>query len=107
MRVYLCTPQTKGGVSLIELELAAGSTVADALRAAGLPPQTECGLFCEKTTPETVLEADDRIDIAVPLSLSPMQVRRLRAENKQRTAVPRPRHGGVHQLIKPLDESML
>lgn len=28
-----------------------------------------------------------------------MEVRRLRAQNKERTAVPRPRHGGIHQLI--------
>ena len=55
--------------------------------------------------PETVLKPDDRIDIAVALALSPMEVRRLRAQNKERTAIPRPRHGGIHQLIKPLDET--
>ena len=50
-------------------------------------------------------DPDDRIDIAVELTLSPMEVRRLRAQNKERTAVPRPRHGGIHQLIKPLDDT--
>ena len=67
-------------------------------------PPAAC-IFCEKCTPETVLNPDDRIDIAVELTLSPMEVRRLRAQNKERTAVPRPRHGGIHQLIKPLDET--
>ncbi len=106
MRVYLCIPKKKGGLRMNELELPEGSSVADALAAAGLSVDTECGLFCEKTSPETVLHDNDRIDIAVSLALDPMQVRRLRAENKERTAIPRPRHGGIHQLIKPLDESI-
>ena len=107
MRVYLCIPKKKGGLRMTELDLPEGATVADALEAAGLSRDTTCGLFCEKTSADTVLQAEDRIDVAVSLSLDPMQVRRLRAENKERTAVPRPRHGGIHQLIKPLDETML
>ena len=93
MRVYICCPRRKGGAELHELDVA------------GFPRETTCGIFCEKCTPETVLKPDDRIDIAVALALSPMEVRRLRAQNKERTAVPRPRHGGIHQLIKPLDET--
>lgn len=105
MRVYLCCPRRKGGAELHELDVPKGAVVADALKAAGLPRETACGIFCEKCTPETVLNPDDRIDIAVELTLSPMEVRRLRAQNKERTAIPRPRHGGSHQLIKPLDDT--
>ena len=105
MRVYLCCPKRKGGAELHELDVPAGAVVTDALKAAGFPRETVCGIFCEKCTPETVLHPDDRIDIAVELTLSPMEVRRLRAQNKERTAVPRPRHGGIHQLIKPLDDT--
>ena len=104
MRVYLCCPKRKGGAELHELDVPEGAVVADALKAAGFPRETVCGIFCEKCTPETVLNPDDRIDIAVELTLSPMEVR-LRAQNKERTAVPRPRHGGIHQLIKPLDDT--
>ena len=105
MRVYLCCPKRTGGAELHELAVPEGAVVADALKAAGFPRETVCGIFCEKCTPETVLNPDDRIDIAVELTLSPMEVRRLRAQNKERTAVPRPRHGGIHQLIKPLDDT--
>lgn len=105
MRVYICCPRRKGGAELQELDVSEGAVVADALEATGFPRETTCGIFCEKCTPETVLKPDDRIDIAVALALSPMEVRRLRAQNKERTAVPRPRHGGIHQLIKPLDET--
>ena len=107
MRVYFCTPKRKGGAALQELDLPAGATVADALEAAGFSPTTACAIFCEKVDAQTSLKPEERIDVAVPLALSPMEVRRLRAEQKERTAVPRPRHGGIHQLIKPLDESML
>ena len=105
MRVYICCPRRKGGAELHELDVSEGAVVADALESAGFPRETTCGIFCEKCTPETVLNPDDRIDIAVELTLSPMEVRRLRAQNKERTAVPRPRHGGIHQLIKPLDDT--
>lgn len=107
MRVYLCIPERKGGVTLRELDLPVGATVADALEAAGFAPSSTCAIFCEKVDAQAPLKPEDRIDVAVPLALSPMEVRRLRAEQKERTAVPRPRHGGIHQLIKPLDESML
>ena len=105
MRVYLCCPRRKGGAELQELDVPKGAVVADALKEAGFPRETASGIFCEKCTPETVLNPDDRIDIAVELTLSPMEVRRLRAQNKERTAIPRPRHGGIHQLIKPLDDT--
>ena len=107
MRVTLCTPLKNGGLTRRELTFNEGATVAQALTDAGLPPETECGLFCEKTTAEMVLHEGDRLDVAVALRLSPMDVRRLRAENKERTSVPKPRHGGIHQLIKPLEESTL
>ncbi len=105
MRVYLCIPHKKGVLQKRVLDLPEGSTAADALAAAGLPRDTVCGLFCEKVSAQTVLSPEDRIDVAVDLAMDPMQVRRLRAQNKERTAVPRPRHGGIHQLIKPLEEA--
>lgn len=105
MRVYLCIPQKEGALKKHVLDLPEGSTAADALAACGLPRDTVCALFCDKIPVETVLSAEDRIDVAVDLTMDPMQVRRLRAQNKERTAVPRPRHGGVHQLIKPLEEN--
>lgn len=87
MRVYICCPRRKGGAELHELDVSEGAVVADALESAGFPRETTCGIFCEKCTPETVLKPDDRIDIAVALALSPMEVRRLRA-HRTRSARP-------------------
>jgi hypothetical protein len=107
MRVTLCIPRKKGGLTIRTLELAEGAAASEALAAAGLAPDTAFGIFCQKAAPDTVLSEGDRLDIAVPLALTPMQVRRLRAESKDTAGIPRPRHGGIHQLIKPTDESIL
>ncbi len=106
MRVYLSIPKPEGGLELRTLTVPQNAPVSAALSCAGLSEDTACGVFCEKVSSDYILSPEDRIDVAVPLALSPMQVRRLRAENKTKTAVPRPRHGGVHQLIKPLDENL-
>ena len=102
MRVTLCIPRKKGGLTIRTLELAEGAAASE-----GLAPDAAFGIFCQKAAPDTVLSEGDRLDIAVPLALTPMQVRRLRAENKDTAGIPRPRHGSIHQLIKPTDESML
>lgn len=51
MRVYLCCPKRKGGAELHELDVPEGAVVADALKAAGFPRETVCGIFCENARP--------------------------------------------------------
>ena len=104
MQITLTTIDPKtGSVQQKPLELPEGATVAQALAAAGLSPDTPCAVFAQKAHAADRLHAGDRLDIAAPLSVDPMTARRLRAQNKTVTAVPVPRHGGRHQLIKPLD----
>lgn len=104
MLIKLTTIDPKSGlVQQKPLELSVGSTVEQALSAAGLPVDTVCAIFTQKAHATDVLHEGDRLDIAAPLSLDPMTARRLRAQNKTVTAIPVPRHGGRHQLIKPLD----
>lgn len=104
MRITLCKIAPKTFIaSLSELDLPEGSTVLQAVEAAGLNPDKISGyaVFARKVSSDTVLHDGDRLDIAFDLLIDPMRARQLRAENKQSKAIPKPRHGGKHQLIKP------
>lgn len=71
---------------VIALELAAGSTVADALRAsriaerAGIAPDGNAfAIFGKRVTSTTALADGDRVEITRPLVCDPKAVRRRRA----------------------------
>lgn len=76
----------------VPLELAAGSTVADAIRASGVEqrfPELEVrddavGVFGELCRPDRVLVDGDRVELYRPLKLDPKEVRRLNAERQKR-----------------------
>jgi putative ubiquitin-RnfH superfamily antitoxin RatB of RatAB toxin-antitoxin module len=73
--------------ALVEVELAAGSTVADAIEVSGLRrdfPDLEVhpdrvGIFGKKVLLERVLEPGDRVEIYRPLLIDPKEARRARA----------------------------
>jgi putative ubiquitin-RnfH superfamily antitoxin RatB of RatAB toxin-antitoxin module len=72
---------------LIVLEVAVGTTLAEAITLSGLPEMfedfeldlTNVGIFGHKASPEQVLLADDRVEIYRPLIADPKEVRRQRA----------------------------
>ena len=82
------------------LTLSENATVADALRAAGLPPDAETALFNEAAVASHPLKHHDRIDVLSPLSIDPKEARRLRACAKEpHSPSNRGRHGGNHRLF--------
>lgn len=72
------------------LELHAGSTVMDAIRAAGLdgivPPggidPAHLGIFSRRVSADELLRHGDRVEIYRPLMLDPMEARRQRARRR-------------------------
>ncbi len=94
----------EGVVTLQTVELPEGAVVRDAAVLAGLDPARipAWGVCGRKASPETALFDGDRVDAGAPLLVDPMTARRLRAQHKDSPA-PRPRHGSIHQLIKPLE----
>ena len=106
MRISLCKIQPKTFTPTIrEIELREGATVSEAIEIAGLDPEKISGfaVFARKVSADTVLHDGDRLDIACELLIDPKRARQLRAQNKQSSAIPKPRHGGKHQLIKPAE----
>jgi len=69
----------------VRLDMPAGSTVLDAIRASGLRrylPQTKIGrigVWGKSVTPETVLRDRDRVEIYRQLIADPKETRRVRA----------------------------
>lgn len=84
VEVVLAMPERQ---ALVTLEVAAGSTVADAISRSGLPELFEgfeldlakVGIFGQKTSPDQVLSEGDRVEIYRPLIADPKEVRRQRA----------------------------
>lgn len=72
---------------LRRIELAVGSTVAQAIEASGLAEMLPAGsvdpgrlgIHGRKVAPTQVVQAGDRIEIYRPLALDPMEARRQRA----------------------------
>jgi len=72
---------------LIELDLAPGATVTDAVRASGLaerfpeidPERGRFGIFSRRCDPGRVLREGDRVEIYRPLQVDPKEARRRRA----------------------------
>ena len=73
---------------LVPLSLTAGSTAADAVRAAELPErlpglvvdESSLGVFGKRCRPDQVLEDGDRVEVYQPLKADPKVVRRELAE---------------------------
>ena len=72
----------------IAVELPTGSTLLDAVRAAGFAVAEEdlldLGVFNRPQVPETVLCQGDRVEIYRPLQVDPKEARRIRAEVRRR-----------------------
>jgi hypothetical protein len=68
------------------LRLVEGATVADALRAAGLPLEGVAGfaIFGERATPATPLRDGDRVELLRPLLADPKEARRRRAVTQRK-----------------------
>jgi putative ubiquitin-RnfH superfamily antitoxin RatB of RatAB toxin-antitoxin module len=84
VEVVLAMPERQ---ELISLEVAAGSTLADAITQSGLAEMFEdftldlerIGIFGKKTSPDQLLREGDRVEIYRPLIADPKEVRRQRA----------------------------
>lgn len=106
MKISVATIASPSGrVTLAALEVPEGTTVREAAVRAGVDVEKvdAWAVFARKVAPDAVLHDGDRLDVGARLLVDPMTARRLRAQHKSTTPVPRPRHGGIHQLIKPLD----
>ncbi|KGO99102.1 RnfH family protein [Novilysobacter defluvii] len=69
------------------VELAAGATVADAVRAAGFQDDAEsvgAAVFGVAATPDTALQDGDRVELLRPLLVDPKEARRRRASGRMR-----------------------
>jgi uncharacterized protein len=72
---------------LRRLSLPAGSSVADAVRASGLPgefPEIDpdlVGIYGRRVEPDAVLRDRDRVELYRPLSADPKEARRKRARS--------------------------
>lgn len=65
-----------------ELTLPAGSTVSDALAAAGLPAGGKVGIFGRLARPDAPLAQGDRVEIYRELAEDPKEARRRRARKR-------------------------
>jgi hypothetical protein len=65
-------------VDVVEIRLADGATVRDALLAAGMSAE-RVGIFGKVVKPETRLSDGDRVEIYWPLTMDPKEARRRRA----------------------------
>ncbi|MCY7312582.1 MAG: RnfH family protein [Pseudoxanthomonas sp.] len=76
-----------GKYQQMKLEMPAGSTVSDALHAAGWAGREDVSgyaVFGINAALGRVLEDGDRVELLRPLQLDPMQARRRRAAARQR-----------------------
>jgi len=89
-----CSPAPRQ-VQTTALELPAGSTVADALRASGLvepngpaPNTLRYGVWGRVQPLDHVLRDGDRVEIYRPLTVDPKEARRLRYKKQRRGSAP-------------------
>lgn len=69
------------GAEIVEIRLADGATVRDALAATGLKGN-QIGIFGKRVTMDTCLADGDRVEIYRPLKLEPKEARRRRARRR-------------------------
>ena len=83
MQITLCRVDASGATQT-DITIAEGARVEDAIRAAGLAPEslpegTGIALWGRRATLETALSAGDRVDLCAPLLVDPKEARRERA----------------------------
>ena len=66
------------GAEMVEVRLADGATVRDALAASGFKGN-QVGIFGKRVTLDTPLANGDRVEIYRPLTMDPKEARRRRA----------------------------
>lgn len=77
---------------LLELEVAAGTTVAEALHGSGMDGllgQSGVGVFGRPVEVDHVLQAGERVEIYRPLVADPKEARRRRAAASRSKSTPR------------------
>ena len=90
VEVVLAMPDSQ---ELVTLELAVGSTVAEAITRSGLPEMFDgfelkpdmVGVFGHKVSLDQVLRDGDRVELYRPLIADPKEVRRQRAVKQAKT----------------------
>lgn len=90
VEVVLAMPERQ---ALVALQVAAGTTLAEAIALSGVPEMFEgfeldldkVGIFGQKANPERVLAAGDRVEIYRSLVADPKEVRRQRALKQAKT----------------------
>lgn len=90
VEVVLAMPERQ---ELVSLDVARGTTVAEAINISGLPEMFEgfeldlksVGIFGQKADPEQTLREGDRVEIYRPLIADPKEVRRQRALKQGKT----------------------
>jgi putative ubiquitin-RnfH superfamily antitoxin RatB of RatAB toxin-antitoxin module len=90
VEVVFATPERQ---ELVALEIAEGSTLADAVAESGLSEMfddfevdpTRVGIFSQKASLDQVLSNGDRVEIYRPLIADPKEVRRQRARLQAKT----------------------
>lgn len=82
VEVVLARPRRHAAITV---ELPAGATVGDAIRASGLPLEGVAGyaVFGERAAAETVLRDGDRVELLRPLQADPKDARRRRAASQR------------------------
>ena len=83
---------TAGRQILVELDVAEGTTVAQAIALSGIRtahpeldlPVLKTGIFGRLASPDTVLRERDRVEIYRPLRADPKEMRRRRAGSRMR-----------------------
>ena len=94
LRVEVVYCPRPGVTDRVTVTLAAGATVADALRASGLPARhglasegLRLGVWCRVCNADTPLRDRDRVEIYRPLQVDPKEARRQRYQrHKERYA---------------------
>ena len=71
-----------GTADAVTVSVPAGSTVAEAVRASGLPHHGSFGVFGKSVAADFRLREDDRVELYRPLALDPKEARRQRARKK-------------------------
>ena len=82
MRVSVAWSAAAGEACEAAIDLPERSTVADALRAAGLPAEAPAGvgIWGRLATPAAWLAEGDRVEVYRPLAVDPKEARRRRAK---------------------------
>lgn len=90
--VYAQAGPARWAQQVIEVDIATGATVRQAIVASGLPARVQIGALDEldvgvwnhRCSLDTVLREGDRIEVYRPLRVDPKEARRIRAEVRRR-----------------------